>query len=172
MRLRSVNAFLLLCLSLAAGFGTVTAFLIGRECAREEQLRRMARLDADYAFIRVADNPGIHWAEQGREMILDGRLHDVVATKDSAGILLYLVIADDRETELLDRYLERSGNRDPSGKGYRMPVQNLFSSFWMQAQSGGELRPVVSLEACLTAFGPIALGKAPFLPVPVPPPLG
>lgn len=172
MTTRTALACLLLTLSLTAGFGAAMAFLIGRECAREEQLQRMARLDPSFPLTRIVDDPGIRWVEEGRELWIEGRLHDVVGTETSGGLRVYLAIPDDRETELLDRYLERSGGMDGSGKGYRMPVTNLFSNVWMPAQFPDDACPIILSRVCMTASGPISLGNAPFLPVPFPPPLG
>lgn len=171
MTIRTAIACLLLSLSLAAGFGTSVAFLIGRECAREEQLRRMARLDPSFPVTRIVDAPGIRWVEEGRELWIGGRLHDVVETEFSGGSRVYLVIPDDRETELIDRYLDCSGGMDASGKGYRMPVTNLFSAFWMPTQCLEEDRPVFVAPVCMAVPGPISLGTGPFLSVPVPPPI-
>lgn len=172
MTIRTAIACLLLSLSLAAGFGTAVAFLIGRECAREEQLRRMARLDPSFPVTRIVDAPGIRWVEEGRELWVGGRLHDVVETVFKGGTRVYLVIPDDRETELLDRYLERSGGMDGSGKGYRMPVSNFFTGFWMPAQWLVATRPDFPRPVCKPVSGPVSIGASPFLSVPVPPPLG
>ena len=132
----------------------------------------MARLDPSCPVTLVPEGPGIRWEEKGKEMILDGRLYDVLEARETAAGIEFVVIADDRETEVLDRYLDRTGHTDPDGKGYRIPSQNPLSSVWLitHINNGQPLAPIRASGLLQPrAFG---LAPAPFIGVSVPPPIG
>ena len=130
----------------------------------------MAKLEGEHVFDRIVDSDAIFWIEKDREFILDGRMYDVVETRERDGRREFLVLPDDRETELLERFLAKSG-AGPNSTGYRMPEHNPFSGFWMPIESTRLQRLVGSAALHDLPMTVQNFPSPPFIPFPLPPPL-